>query len=142
MHSKTLSISPRIKIREALATALGQYPVYHYRLIPFNATDLPAINILPDTSPEPMMDLRVDFKDTESFRVEAAIARKNDVIDFAAEVDNLYEEVRIAIVKLKPDLRCPKVKIVNRTFAVSEVGAVPFVLIRFTVKVEYEIEDD
>jgi hypothetical protein len=136
-------MSSRTSIRESIESAIGDIaPVWHYRLTPFDVDELPSINILPETNAELETSLRNNWRETETFRVELAIARENDEQRFADYVDDLYERVKKALITGKFCVKCPKVHIQRRMWAVDDRGQVPLIVIRFFVAVEFDGDKD
>ena len=135
--------NPRTKIREGIEQALGGIAkVWHYRMMPFNMDEIPAINVLPETNAEVETNMRNLFRDTETFRVELAIARESDEERFADRVDALYLQVKTALLGMKTCLMCPKVTVLRRVWAVDDRGQVPLVVIRFFVQVDFDTDRD
>jgi hypothetical protein len=136
--------NPRTQIREGIEGALGGIAkVWHYRMMPFNMDEIPAINILPETDSELETSLRNNnWRETETFRVELAIARESDEQRFADYVDALYLQVKRALLKMKTCVKCPKVHIQRRMWAVDDRGQVPLIVIRFFVAVEFDGDTD
>jgi hypothetical protein len=136
--------NPRTQIREGIEGALGGIAkVWHYRMMPFNMDEIPAINILPETDSELETSLRNNnWRETETFRVELAIARESDEERFADRVDALYLQVKRALLKMKTCVKCPKVHIQRRMWAVDDRGQVPLIVIRFFVVVEFDGDTD
>ena len=136
--------NPRTQIREGIEAALGGIAkVWHYRMMPFNMDEIPAINILPETDSELETSLRNNnWRETETFRVELAIARESDEERFADRVDALYLQVKRALLKMKTCVKCQKVHIQRRMWAVDDRGQVPLIVIRFFVVVEFDGDTD
>jgi hypothetical protein len=112
-------------------------------MMPFNMDEIPAINILPETDSELETSLRNNsWRETETFRVELAIARETDEERFADRVDALYLQVKRALLKMKTCVKCPKVHIQRRMWAVDDRGQVPLIVIRFFVAVEFDGDTD
>ena len=136
-------MSYRTSIRESIHSAVGGIAkVWHYRLTPFGINELPAINILPESNADIETSLKINWRETETFRVELAIARENDEQRFADYVDDLYEQVKSALIKGKYCVKCPKVHIQRRVWAVDDRGQVPLIVIRFFVAVEFETDKE
>ena len=136
-------MSSRTSIRESIESAIGDIaPVWHYRLTPFDVNELPSINILPETNAELETSLRNNWRETETFRVELAIARESDEERFADRVDALYLQVKTALLGMKTCLMCPKVTVLRRVWAVDDRGQVPLVVIRFFVQVDFDTDPD
>ena len=134
----------RTELEAHLTGIQGVKNVFSYRLTPIDPHDTPAINILPMSDESDESSMRQAFRRIETYRVEALLCRLKDDDDFPATCDRLYENTRRAILKFKPcKIKCPKVIIGRKTWAVDTDGQVPMCVIKFTVQVEFEqVSDD
>lgn len=132
----------RKDIEKSLRFVDGVKSVHSYRFKPFEPQDTPVINILPMTDEFDDTEQKVGFRRSEIFRIELLIARKQDDEDFAATCDRLYELTRRNIMSIRPcKANCSKVTIIRKSWAVDSDGQVPLVVVKFTVRVEFDESD-
>ncbi len=129
----------RADIEKALTGVHGIKSVWSYRFKPFEPQDTPCANILPMVDEFDDTEMSQGFRRTETFRVEVLVARRTDDEDFAATCDRLYENSRLALMRMRPcKARCAKVKIVRKSWAVDSDSQVPVVVIKFALQIEFD----
>ena len=133
----------RADIEKALRGVDGIKSVWSYRFKAFEPQDTPCANILPMVDEGDDTQMTQAFRRTETFRVEVLVARRTDDEDFAATCDRLYENARLALMKMRPcKARCAKVNIVRKSWAVDSDSQVPVVVIKFALQIEFDETDD
>jgi len=129
----------RADIEKAMMGVQGIRSVHSYRFKPFDPQETPVANILPMVDEFNDTEMNQAFRRTETFRVEVLIARRSDDEDFAATCDRLYENSRLALMKMRPcKAQCAKVKIVRKSWAVDSDSQVPVVVIKFALQIEFD----